>query len=171
MKILGALLVIFSGTGIGWLWGYFLRKRVKTLNDMIQIFQWLGTEIGYASVPLPEAFGKIGDRVRSETGMVASIFARSLASPEGLTADEAWQQSLEKCREELPLDQEDWKVLADFGRTLGVTDRNHQVKAIQETLEKLKIREEEARKTAEKNERIYRYLGMATGALVALVFY
>lgn len=172
MRSIGAMLVIFAGTAGGWIYGSLLRKRHKILSELRLFFQWLKTEISYGSVPLSAAFEKIGRRL--EGGSLSEMvfhFIDRLSSPEGLTADEAWQRSLTDSREELPLNGEDWENLRDFGRTLGNTDRDHQVKAIEDTIERLKLRETEAWRMVEKNEKIYRYLGMAIGVLVVLLFY
>lgn len=171
MKLFGALLVLFSSTAAGWLWGTMLRKRLKTLGDLRQVFQWLETEIGYNLFPLQEAFRRIGERLRGETSIITGVFVGFLNSVQGLTAEEAWRQTVQTCREKLVLAENDWKILEDFGCTLGTTDRSHQLKAIQESLERIKIQEEEAGKTMEKNEKLYRYLGTAAGTLVILLFY
>lgn len=171
MKVMGALLVIAAGGMAGWVYSTLLKKRWTMLQALIQAFQWLETEIGYASVPLGEAFMGIGARAPEEVKLILTTFAAALDGPAGLTADEAWQQSLAQNREALPLKAEDWALLADFGRTLGATDREHQVTAIRRTLERLKHQAAGAEEDYRKNERLYRYLGIAGGALVVLIFY
>ncbi|NLW55606.1 MAG: hypothetical protein GX050_03105 [Firmicutes bacterium] len=171
MKNIGAILVFVAGTVVGWLYSLLLQKRVKILCSLIQCFQWLETEVGYADVTLAEAFGRIGRRVDPETGMLFSSFAAELNEERGLTAAEAWQQSLAACRDRLTLQGEDWAVLEDFGHTLGSTDREHQLNAIRQTLEKLKLQAEAAAAFRKNNERLYRYLGMAGGALIVILLY
>lgn len=169
--MMGALLVIAAGGMAGWVYSTLLRKRLTLLRALIQSFQWLETEIGYASLPLGEAFLHISVRVPEEIKLIFTTFTAKLNGRAGLTADEAWQQSLAEHRETLPLKAEDWALLADFGRTLGSTDREHQVTAIRRTLERLKHQASEAEEEYKKNERLYRYLGIAGGALVVLLFY
>ena len=171
MKNIGAVLVFVAGTVMGWVYGLLLQKRVKLLYSLIQCFQWLETEVGYADVPLAEAFNRIGRRVDPETGLLFSSFAAELNEERGLTAAEAWQQSLAACQEKLALWGEDWVLLEDFGHTLGGTDREHQLNAIRQTLEKLKLQAKEAAAYRKKNERLYRYLGMAGSALIIILLY
>lgn len=171
MKMLGALLVMAASTMAGWVYSTLLKKRVNLLSALIQCFQWLETEIGYGSAPLGEAFTRIGTRIQEEVKLIFSAFTAELNGTAGLTADEAWQKSIRQNREELPLKAEDWALLTDFGRTLGTTDREHQVSAIRQTLERLKYQAAEAEEEYKKNERLYRYLGIAAGALVVLIFY
>lgn len=171
MKLVGALLVLFSSTAAGLLWGRMLRKRWQNLGNLRQVFQWLETEIGYNLCPLFEAFQRIGERLRGETTIFTTVLVRFLHSAQGLTAEEAWRQTVRICREKIVLAEKDWEILEDFGCTLGTTDRSHQIKAIRECLERIKVQEEEAGKTLEKNERLYRYLGTAAGTLVILLFY
>ncbi|NLM37643.1 MAG: stage III sporulation protein AB [Firmicutes bacterium] len=171
MRIFGALLVMAASTAAGWIYGALLKKRWQLLNALIQGFQWLGTEIGYGSVPLGEAFTRIGARLPKEVQALFTGFAAALNGAAGLTADEAWQESLTQNRDGLALTAEDWAVLSDFGRTLGTTDREHQVSAIRQTIARLTHQATEAEGEYRKNERLYRYLGMAAGALVVLVFY
>ena len=170
MKLIGAFLVIAAGGMAGWVYSALLKKRLTILRGLIQSFQWLETEIGYASLPLGEAFLRISTRVPEEIRLLFTTFTTGLNSRAGLTADEAWQQSLTEHREALPLKAEDWALLADFGRTLGTTDRENQVTAIRQTLERLKHQAGDAEEEYRKNERLYRYLGIAGGALVVLLF-
>ncbi len=171
MKIFGAMVVITASTMAGWIYSSLLKKRVKILGDLIQALHWLITEIGYATVPLMEASSKISERIQGEAGIVFSGFTEELRAFDGLMADEAWQKNLVNCRKKLFLHNEDWAILENFGRTLGNTDREHQVSAIRQNLERLKLQEEEAVKNQGKNEKLYRYLGIAIGALVVLLFY
>ena len=171
MKIIGALLVIAASTVAGGIYSALLKKRLILLNALIQCFQWLETEVGYASAPLVEACTRISAQTRGEVKLIFSTFAEDLKGPDGLTADEAWEKSLALSREALPLKEEDWALLADFGRTLGTTDREHQVTAIRQTLERLQHQTTGAAEEYKKNERLYRYLGVAGGALVVLLFY
>src|SRR5690554_4101984 len=171
MKLFGALLVLFSSTAAGWLWGTMLRKRLKTLGDLRQVFQWLETEIGYNLFPLQEAFRRIGERLRGETSIITGVFVGFLNSVQGLTAEEAWRQTVQTCREKLVLAEYDCKVLDNIGCTLGTKDRHHQMKAIHARLERIQIQEEEARTNIAKHEKLHRYLRTARGTLVILLFY
>lgn len=171
MRLFGALLVITASTMAGWIYSALLKKRWQLLNALIQGFQWLATEIGYGSVPLGEAFARIGARLPKEAKVLFAGFAAELNGAAGLTADEAWQKSLTENRDGLALTAEDWAVLIDFGRTLGTTDRENQVSAIRQTIARLEHQATEAEEEYKKNERLYRYFGIAAGVLVVLVFY
>ncbi|HBR29573.1 MAG TPA: stage III sporulation protein AB [Firmicutes bacterium] len=171
MKMIGALLVMTASTFAGWIYSTLLKKRLTLLNALIQSFQWLETEIGYASTPLVEAFTRISGRTQEDVQLIFSNFVEALQDPAGLTADEAWQHCIKQNQETLPLKAEDWALLFDFGRTLGTTDREHQVTAIRQTLERLQLQTTGATEERKKNERLYRYLGVAGGALVVLIFY
>jgi stage III sporulation protein AB len=171
MKILGAVVVITASTMAGWIYSSLLKKRIKIIGDIIQALHWLVTEIGYATVPLMEASSKISGRIQGEARIIFSGFTEELLASKGLIADEAWQKNLAACRKKLFLHNQDWMILENFGRTLGNTDREHQLSAIRQNVERLKVQEEEAIKDQEKNEKLYRYLGIAIGALVILIFY
>lgn len=171
MKMIGAFLVIAASTMAGWVYSTLLKKRLHLLNALVQCFQWLETEVGYGSVPLGEAFMRISARLPKEVHVLLSSFAAELNGTAGLTADEAWQKSLTQNREGLALKAEDWALLTDFGWTLGTTDREHQVSAIRQTIARLRHQATEAEEECEKNERLYRYLGIAAGTLVVLLFY
>jgi stage III sporulation protein AB len=171
LKVFGALLVLFSGAAIGWICGTNLRKRQRQLGEFYQFFQWLSTEVHYNAVPLREACVKIAGRIKGETALLIKRFTELLNSGQGLTGDEAWQGSIAAEREQFSLKEEDWAVLRDFGRTLGNTDRDHQVKSIAQAIECLQVQQQEAKTDADKNERIYRYLGVAAGAMVVFFIY
>jgi stage III sporulation protein AB len=171
LKLAGALLIIFASTAAGWLCGLMLRKRRKNLADLRRLLQWLETEIGYNLLPLREAFFRISQRLEGEVALFATAFVRFLDAPEGLTAGEAWQRAIQNCREQLVLAGPDWMILEDLGCNLGTTDREHQLKAVREGIERVKIQETAVEEQAAKNEKLYRYLGMAAGTLAVLLFY
>ncbi|NLW09514.1 MAG: hypothetical protein GX036_06610 [Firmicutes bacterium] len=171
MKLAGALLIISASTAAGWLYGSMLRKRRKNLADLRRLLQWLETEIGYNLIPLREAFFRISQRLQGEVSLLATVFIRYLDDPGGLTAGEAWQKTIQNCREKLVLAGPDWMILEDLGCNLGTTDREHQLKAVREGIERIKIQETAVEEQAVKNEKLYRYLGMAAGTLAVLLFY
>ena len=171
MKLAGALLIILASTATGWLYGLMLQKRRRNLADLRRLLQWLETEIGYNLLPLREAFSRISQRLAGEVALLATTFIRYLEDPGGLTAGEAWQKTIQSCREKLVLAGPDWVILEDLGCNLGTTDREHQLKAIREGIERIKIQETAAEEQTAKNEKLYRYLGMAAGTLAVLLFY
>ena len=171
MKVLGAVLVLSASTLVGFVYSLLLRKRRRILGDLVQAFQWLEAEIGYASYPLAEVARRISGRVPAETKQVFTFFLAELGGAAGLTAEEAWMNGLAHAREVLPLLGEDWALLENFGRTLGATDRTRQLQAIGQTIENLKLQAEAAEESLKKNERLYRYLGIAAGTLIVLIFY
>ena len=103
--------------------------------------------------------------------MLLSSFAAELNGTAGLTADEAWQKILTQNREAAGFE----------GRRLGFADRfrldpwHHRpgTSGISDppNYSTVKTPSDGSRRRVRKNERLYRYLGIAAGTLVVLLFY
>ena len=94
-----------------------------------------------------------------------------MKSKNGITADEAWENSLDKFLSSSYLINSDIEILMSFGRYLGSTDRADQIKNIKLTLTNLKQQEKIALDERQKNEKLWKYLGVLSGIMVFLLLF
>lgn len=131
----------------------------------------LETEIGFGLTPLPEALNKVGIRIG---GCVGEFFAKVIAklnNEYSLTAGEAWEECLEDLKEEVSLFPGDLDILRSFGYTLGISDREDQIKNLKLAQEQLKTQEHSAEKLQESNQRMWRTVGFLAGLAVVFILY
>lgn len=163
--------MIFSGGMIGFLVANSFRCRPKALRDMQVALSMLETEIGYGQTPLAEAFESIGKKVDPT---VSKLFleTKSLMTSKGCCSPgEAWQRALDSYFFGSHLTNYDMEVLTSLGKYLGFTDRQDQIKHIKLALANLKHQETIALDEKEKNEKLWKYLGVLSGIMVFLLLY
>ena len=171
IKMLGGALVILSSTMIGFLVAGSFHYRPKILRDLQVALSMLETEIGYGHSPLPEALESISKKCDADVAKLFSKAKTHISSKEGCTPDEAWQKALNDFYTDTHLLETDMEVLSSFGRYLGSTDRQDQLKNIKLTLTNLKQQEIIALDEKSKNEKLWKYLGVLSGTMVFLLLY
>jgi stage III sporulation protein AB len=170
-KLVGGILVIFSCTIIGFTVAGLYQQRPKILRNLQTALSMLETEINYGRSPLPEAMKSISGRCEKE---VADLFLKTtkyLSAREGYTAGEAWEKALKDFSFNAGLRDGDIEILSAFGKYLGASDRDDQVRNIKLALESLRQQEMTAIEEKRKNERLWKYLGVLTGLMVFLLLY
>ena len=160
--LLLSLLGVCSYMGIA-MAGKF-RLRLNQLQDFKKALTLLQTKMKYTYQPIPEIFAQIGQTMPEPVG---NIFLVSSQQMENLTAQQAWEQTVQNARTNLK--KEDKQVLLEFGKQLGKTDIEGQESQIALTLTFLENRIEEAKKELEKNAKLYQTLGVVSGLALVII--
>ncbi len=171
IKILGALIIILSLGFLGQKLANILLQQKQALKNAQQGLQALATAIDYSLVPLPQALAEAGNQAGGSVGECFYQTSKKLTSGLGLTAQEAWQETLIAEKNNLPLNQEDWEILQSCGVGLGLSHREDQLKRLALAKEKLAKRESEAAERAAKMGKIYKSMGWGCGLIVALLWF
>ncbi|WP_027340172.1 stage III sporulation protein SpoIIIAB [Halonatronum saccharophilum] len=169
MRLLGATLIIFSSSMIGFLVAKQFILRPKQLGQLQTALQMLETEISYGFTPLPEAFSKLSSSLE---GPIANIFARAKEEMEkGERAQLAWQIAIKNSNQETALLDRDIEVLKDLSHNLGASSGYDQVKYLNLVGHKLESLYQEAVEERRAKVKLWRYLGVLGGlALTILIF-
>lgn len=168
VKVIGAVLLVAAFSQIGFVVADNYSRRPKELRDLLTALQMLETEVMYGAVPLPDALQHIA---QFSGGPIRDLFAGArsmLLSGQGRTAGEAWQSSLAAIFPASSLSDTDQAILAGFGVSLGVSDREDQVKHINLAREQLKREEARATEESLRCVRLWKSLGVLVGLAVCL---
>lgn len=168
-KLLGFTAVVVAGAIAGNLVAGTYAARTRQLGHLRVGLHLLQTEVIYALGALPGALDRVASGVAPPVRDVFAGTARLLRSGEGTSAGEAWERAV---RAEFPrtaLEVADLEVVLALAGYLGVTDRDDQMRHIGLALERLRVREEEARAEQQTSERMWRYLGLLGGLAVGVV--
>lgn len=156
------------------LWGEFKAKsltlRLQQLQQFQQALHLLTAEISYTVTPLPAAFENISKTIK---GTVGEIFGRAgmiMRKDGDSNAREAWQQAVSELFPETFFSEEDVKIVEQLGTSLGMSDREGQLKQIKLVSGLLKGALDEALERRNRNERMWRYLGLLGGLVLVVVF-
>ncbi|MBZ4644733.1 MAG: stage sporulation protein [Clostridia bacterium] len=169
LKIIGCILIIGSTTIMGYSLANKYAKRPEELRALQAALQMLEAEIVFSVNPLPDAFEKISRYVPESIKQIFEYSSHLLKQRTGMTAREAWALSINKLSRDMHLQKEDKEILIAFGNSLGCSDRENQIKNIHLACSKLSMEEKKAEVLKEKNERLYKNLGLLGGLLIALL--
>ncbi|HEU4962841.1 MAG TPA: stage III sporulation protein SpoIIIAB [Bacilli bacterium] len=170
-KLIGSVLIIAAATLLGFRIAARYADRTKQLRQFVTALKVLETEIHYAATPLPQALQRIGRLVPKPVAAFFQSAADKLRDGRGIRASEAWQEALLANKAHLALKEADCEVLLNFGQTLGVSDRQDQIKHIHLAIAHLSAEENNARDEQQRNEKMWKYLGALMGLTVVILLY
>lgn len=165
------MLVILSGgiTGIIIAHGYSARPR--QLGKIRSALHMLETEIAFALTPLPDALSKTGTRIGGPAGEFFLSVSSSLDGSAVSSSGESWEAGLETLGHQGFLTSSDIDILRSFGYTLGISDREDQIRNLRLVQEQLRLQEAAADREKEGNRKLWRTVGFLGGLAVVLILY
>lgn len=163
-KMILLVFIIGASTMLGILFSKKYSNRVKELKEMKNALNMLSTKMKFTYEPIPNLFFEIGNKIG---GNVGKIFSRSAKRMQEQSAGEAWHDAFEDIPNNLT--KEDTTVLNNLGRLLGQTDLEGQISEINVVMQFLETQIEMAQQERNKNEKMYRTLGMISGLTMAII--
>lgn len=145
-------------------------NRPRQLRQLMHGLQQLETEIHYGLTPLPEALGNIGRHDHDPISRIFQTAARYLASHETST-DEAWTLAIKSCWKETALKIPEQEIVLHLGRNLGSSDSQEQVKHLHLVMSQLENELDCAIEEQQKYARMWKSLGVLSGALIVTLMY
>ena len=170
LRIMGAVCILTSTALWGEMKARSLGLRLTQLQHLQQALRLLATEITYTATPLPHAFQRIGNRVRGPVGEIFIVAADYMKNHDEMSAGDAWKQALQQKSEKTFFTGEDLKVAEQLGVSLGLSDGEGQLKQIHMVSQQLEYALEESRHARNRNERMWRYLGVLGGLAIIIFF-
>lgn len=168
-KIAGSIIVILSCSFLGFVLSTDCRKRPQQLRELQGMLQMFENQISYLSDVITEAFDRISRIGCVEIGVFFRRTVEILKEEGAKSASIAWEQAVRENIKKTSLNIEDEEVLLSFGKILGKSDLEGQIKNIRLTLGQLKLQEGKAEDSRSKNENMYRSLGILGGIAVVIV--
>jgi stage III sporulation protein AB len=169
LKICGSLMVISAGAGIGFSLAGRYGERTRQIGQLIVCLTVLKSCVNYMSTPLPEALGQC---VNGVEGPVSDFFRRTgelLSANTWMSPRRAFETVLTALKAKLVLGAEEQETLLQMAANLGTTNRDEQQKYLHMVIEVLEKIEAEARRARERNEKMFRYLGVCAGLAIAIL--
>ena len=123
LKISGALLVFFSGWGMGNWRSRQYQQRIKDLQILQLIISCLIGEISYARNTLPEAFSRISEKVTAPFREYLQSVAKRLKEQTGEAFVRILKEQEQTVREKLPEGFQRAEFLLEKGAIDMIVDR------------------------------------------------
>jgi len=162
LKIILLILIFGSSSIIGMMVAKQYSKRLEELEDMKNSLNILQTKIRFSKEPLSQIFKDIGKVSKNK-----EIFENANKNMKTMLAGNSWRQAIETANTNLKKD--DIEILTSLGNMLGKTDSEGQVNQIEEIKELLNIQIENANIDKQKNEKLYKTLGMTIGLAIVII--
>lgn len=167
MLVLGYVGLIAGCGGIGLIIAARIKRRPRELREFLTALALLDTEIVWGATPLPEAFATLEERLEKPwRGFFAELKERLL---NGESAAVAWKGAIRSQKGQFALNKEDWLVVQDVGKGLGQSDCQQQHKQLELVQRQLTLLQEQAGVWAEKQGKMWSYLGFLCGLAVVII--
>lgn len=169
LKIIGGLLILFSSTLLGYYYGNRFSTRLENLFHLEQCIKILETEIVYGAVPLPEALTNVYNKGNKKISFIFEEVKTYLLNNKNGNVFCSFKNviNLEKTR--LNFKEEDVELFLSLGRVLGSSDRQDQEKNFKLILNQISIIQSEAKLERDKNEKMYKNLGILAGLAIVII--
>ncbi|MBB3109170.1 stage III sporulation protein AB [Paenibacillus phyllosphaerae] len=169
VKLIGAVLILFAGTMIGFQQASRFAARPRQIRQLIHALQRLETEIGYGYTPLPEAMSNTAIHLPEPIKSMFHEVCRLLAQDNELSFRECWEQAVVKHWPSTAMKSAERSALIRLGTSLGISDRDDQIKHLKLAETQLGAEEEAARDEQARYEKMSRSLGVLVAALVVIL--
>ncbi|WP_248925297.1 stage III sporulation protein SpoIIIAB [Paenibacillus hamazuiensis] len=171
LKLIGCVLILFSGTMFGFYQASLLSRRPKQIRQFIQAVQRLETEIVFGLTPLAEAFGKLSSQLTEPAAGLFRTAGERLAAASDCSAADIWREAAEEQFRLTAMKTGEKQILLQLGWALGRTDRDDQVKHLRLAVSQLQAEETGAIEEQKRYESMWKSLGILMGALVVILMY
>jgi len=164
-KLLLLALIIVTCSLIGFFLAKQYKDRLKELKDIRLAMNILETKMKLTKEPIAHIFEEISYKLETEN--TANLFLKASDHMEYTTASNAWEEALQTVK--TSLNKEDLDMLRTFGKMIGKTDLEGQIKEIELTNILLEQQAEDARIKKQKNGRMYQSLGVISGLALCII--
>ena len=164
IKVILFFFIFIACTYIGLIISNKYKNRVRDLKEFKSILNVINTKIRYTYEPIREIAKDISDMNKTCIGEIFEEFYYELNDK---TVTDAWNNSIEKLGNNFS--KEDKSIIKNFGKMLGKTDLEGQVSQITQASEFLNIQIDKAEKERQKNEKLYKSLGMIIGIAIIII--
>ncbi|GAB6929857.1 stage III sporulation protein SpoIIIAB [Paenibacillus sp. JCM 10914] len=171
LKLVGAILVIGSGTLAGFYQAQQFAARPRQIRELMLALQRLETEISYGFTPLPDALERIGASLREPLRSIFDSSAQYMRPSYGLSARDSIRKAIGENWKRSAMKSAEREVLEQLSTVLGTSDRQDQVKHIALAALQLKHEEAAARDDQIKYEKMSKSLGLLIGALIVILIF
>lgn len=136
-------------------------NNLKQIKKALNIFE---TKIMYTYEPIPDVFLEIAKKIKGDVG---KLFFEASKQMQLDFAGEAWEKCINNSN--IMLLEEDKEALKSLGKLLGNTDIEGQISQIRLVNTFLDEQIKEATESRNKNEKMYKKLGVIVGIAVVIV--
>lgn len=171
LKMIGALIVFTAGVLLGFHRAATYADRPKHIRQCIHTLQRLETEISYGFTPLPQALQRTSEALNEPLKTIIAKAAENLQHNDSKPTAMCWSEALLQGWERTAMQQTERDIMLQLGSTLGISDRNDQIKHVHLAMHQLQSEEALAKEEQQRYEKMWKSLGALGGALIVILMY
>ncbi|MGI6705467.1 MAG: hypothetical protein ACOX6S_04140 [Clostridia bacterium] len=169
IKLVTSSVIVIGCTLIGIVYANRFSQRSQLLQQFQIGIQQLETHILYTAMPLPEAFFYAGRSIGGNVGAFFMTLSDEIHKRRGAPFEKIWRETFHSMEVFSYLNQEDYELFEQMVPGLGMTDQENQKKNFALIQYRLKNQIEKAEGERNRNESLYRNLGILGGLMIAIL--
>ena len=159
--------IFASASLIGIMFSKKYKNRVEELKSFKEACNVLESKIKFTYEPLGDIFEEIADIYQNN--QISNIFKNTNINMKNKDFRLAWNESIEKSKQQLNLKKEDINIIKSLGNMLGKTDVQGQLSEISLNMNFLDTQIRLAEEEQHKNEKMYKTLGTIVGLAIIII--
>lgn len=163
-KFIFLTIILFGTSYIGILMAKKYSNRVKDLKEMRKALNFFEDKIKFTYEPIPDVFEEISSKVNENIG---EIFKSSANLMQNESAGVSWEKAVDNANTNFS--KEDNEVIKGLAKMLGKTDIDGQVSEIRLTNKFIDVQIKDAENEKNRNEKLYKTLGVTVGLAIVIV--
>lgn len=169
LKIVGVILIILSGSAMGFKASENLILQNNRLKQLKKIIIMLRGEVNFNHSTIGEAFSSISNKTNAPFNDFFRYISVKLENYSGEPLVKVWKEAV-KCKlSNAGLSTSHLQKLGELGENLGYLDKEMQIKTFDLYLEQLEQEILENNNKMKDNCKLYKCLGVMGGILVTLI--
>ena len=164
IKVFIFAMIIGTSSAIGLMLAKKYTNRELELKEIKNALNMFENKIKFTYEDIPTVFKDISKKIN---GNVGNIFKNASEKMQNMQAGEAWEYALENTYTSLK--KADIDIIKGLGRMLGKTDLSGQISEIKLVNNFLDIQIKDAEEEKNKNEKMYRTLGIVAGMTITIL--
>ena len=147
-------------------------KEKKKLQQGIYLKRFLYLlegEIRYGLSPLPDAIGRIANKVNDDIRPWLLALNASLTTYEKQRFSHIWEKKIKESLEPIIIESKLLQPIYTLGETLGYLDKEMQIKTIEQAMEQLNERIYDIKYDVRKNCKLYQTMSVCIGFLIVII--
>ena len=169
LKLIGSIMVILSSSLIGYIYGKSYSERLSNLIHLENCIKILETEVIYGATPIPDALMNVYKKGNKKVSFIFKEIRDKLIMNKNSDILDSFICVTDILEKKLSFNFEDIEVFLSLGRVLGSSDRMDQEKNFKMTFAQFQTQEREAREEKEKNEKMFKNLGLLLGLAIVII--
>lgn len=168
MKILLLVIIVLISSMIGYTYGEDFKNRLIQLREMKRALIDFENDIVYLYTPLPESLENIAHKSKNPIKGFLNLVSIKLKNNEVNNVYMAFYESINEHKKNMNLKDKDYDIILDLSKSLGETNIEGQLKIFNLAKEKLDYELSIAEHECNRNIKVYRYLGVGIGTMIAI---